>query len=160
MTIKARHVGFHPPITLPGDAIAYCDAITAAQSDGHASAKRGSKGASAVDAVIVPGNSPAEIARVRAAAQALAPKAQEILDLEARLSKLYNDYDHAAVGLWHSLTETRDYADTYAEKHDAADIHAIVARVVYHAGRAARRDQAAGTASTSAAGTTPATTTP
>ena len=141
MSIKNRHIGFHAPLSLPTDALKYVAAMGPLQ--GHVTdppephtKHKGTAAPSAASAVThtIPGNDAATLAAIKAEAEAISPIAQRILQKEAELSALYNEFDTKAVKLWKITTEARDYA----EKHDASDVHAITSELVYHAGRAAR----------------------
>ena len=147
--IKKRHVGFHAPLSLPSDAVQYVDAMgnlqghsNASKPAGHGKAHADENAATSRVHAPITGNDSQTLAKVRAEAEALLPVAQQILQTEATLSALYAQYDAAAVVLWNELTEARDHAELYAEKHDDAGVHAITAEVVYHGGRLHRHGAA------------------
>jgi hypothetical protein len=132
MTIKLRAVGFHAPVTLPDDAVKYCEAVQDLTDRRNKDLKKG-------DArFAVPGNSSEDLKKVLASAQSLAPKAKRIKDLEADLSLAYQVYDKEAVGTWRLFSEARDFAIQYGENHEHADLSSIAGAYIYHTGRAAR----------------------
>jgi hypothetical protein len=115
----ANHV-FHPPADTVDQVISYVEGLVEHGADYGT----------------IPMNGAKDLASIKAQAHALEPKAKEIHDLELKLALLQEQFNVAAVPLWHKWTEHMSYAKVYAEKNHKVSLTNFLRAFGQHHARA------------------------